>query len=159
MIETKKKYQVFTLRNFYKVPQIQDSLSKHQKYLINVVGNVLPFKVNNYVVDELIDWDNIPDDPIFQLTFPQEGMLSSEHFAQMETALAQNLKGKELKAVANKIRYQLNPHPAGQQKNVPEINGVKLTGVQHKYRETVLFFPSNSQTCHAYCTFCFRWPQ
>ncbi|MCB0845906.1 MAG: lysine 2,3-aminomutase, partial [Bacteroidetes bacterium] len=31
--------------------------------------------------------------------------------------------------------------------------------VQHKYRETVLFFPSNSQTCHAYCTFCFRWPQ
>ena len=21
------------------------------------------------------------------------------------------------------------------------------------------FFPSNSQTCHAYCTFCFRWPQ
>ncbi|MEJ2132416.1 MAG: lysine 2,3-aminomutase, partial [Gammaproteobacteria bacterium] len=24
---------------------------------------------------------------------------------------------------------------------------------------TVLFFPSQGQTCHAYCTFCFRWPQ
>jgi len=23
----------------------------------------------------------------------------------------------------------------------------------------VLFFPSQGQTCHAYCTFCFRWPQ
>jgi hypothetical protein len=32
-------------------------------------------------------------------------------------------------------------------------------GMQHKYKETVLFFPSQGQTCHAYCTFCFRWPQ
>jgi L-lysine 2,3-aminomutase len=31
--------------------------------------------------------------------------------------------------------------------------------MQHKYRETVLFFPSEGQTCHAYCSFCFRWPQ
>jgi L-lysine 2,3-aminomutase len=23
----------------------------------------------------------------------------------------------------------------------------------------VLFFPSQGQTCHAYCSFCFRWPQ
>ena len=23
----------------------------------------------------------------------------------------------------------------------------------------VLFFPSQGQTCHAYCTYCFRWPQ
>ena len=33
------------------------------------------------------------------------------------------------------------------------------TLLQHKYKETVLFFPSAGQTCHAYCTFCFRWPQ
>src|SRR5690606_6641421 len=31
--------------------------------------------------------------------------------------------------------------------------------MQHKYRQTVLFFPSQGQTCHAYCSFCFRWPQ
>ena len=23
----------------------------------------------------------------------------------------------------------------------------------------MLFFPTQGQTCHAYCTFCFRWPQ
>ena len=133
--------------------------SDSQKHAINVVANVLPFKVNNYVVDELIDWNNIPDDPIFQLTFPQPEMLSEQHFSQMEKALADGITGNDLKNVANQIRYQLNPHPAGQQKNIPEIDGIKLTGVQHKYRETLLFFPSNSQTCHAYCTFCFRWPQ
>lgn len=34
-----------------------------------------------------------------------------------------------------------------------------LPGLQHKYRETVLVFPSRGQTCHAYCTYCFRWAQ
>ena len=60
----------------------------------------------------------------------------------------------------NRIRWDLNPQPAGQlEHNVPREDDEKLDGMQHKYRETVLFFPSQGQTCHAYCTFCFRWPQ
>src|SRR5690606_24524444 len=43
--------------------------------------------------------------------------------------------------------------------NVPSLDGRRLEGMQHKYRETVLLFPSQGQTCHAYCTFCFRWAQ
>ena len=44
--------------------------------------------------------------------------------------------------------------------NVPTLQDVnKLYGMQHKYKETCLFFPSQSQTCHAYCSFCFRWLQ
>jgi L-lysine 2,3-aminomutase len=43
--------------------------------------------------------------------------------------------------------------------NVPRLNGRPLEGLQHKYRETVLFFPAQGQTCHAYCTYCFRWAQ
>src|SRR5690606_17616235 len=62
--------------------------------------------------------------------------------------------------VSKKIRLQLNPSPAGQKEhNVPVIDNVKLYGVQHKYRETALFFPSAGQTCHSYCTYCFRWAQ
>src|SRR5262250_260620 len=34
-----------------------------------------------------------------------------------------------------------------------------LRGVQHKYPETVLVFPKQGQTCHAYCAYCFRWAQ
>ncbi|MCB0526803.1 MAG: hypothetical protein R3A50_01745 [Saprospiraceae bacterium] len=154
-----KKYQVFTLKNFAKIPQVQSSLTKDQINSIEVVGNVLPFKVNNYVVDELIDWDDIPNDPIFQLTFPQKKMLEPAHFNEMQQVLSQGYTQPELKLVANNIRSKLNPHPAGQKDNIPVLGEHKLTGIQHKYRETVLFFPSNSQTCHAYCTFCFRWPQ
>jgi KamA family protein len=55
---------------------------------------------------------------------------------------------------------RLNPHPAGQMElNVPRLEGEVLRGLQHKYRETVLFFPASGQTCHSYCTYCFRWAQ
>ncbi len=55
---------------------------------------------------------------------------------------------------------RLNPHPAGQLLlNAPTLGGQPLSGLQHKYPETVLFFPRQGQTCHAYCTYCFRWAQ
>ena len=150
----------YTLSNFRTLPQIQN-LSEETRFEMEVVGNVLPFKANNYVVEQLIDWNNIPNDPMYVLTFPQRGMLKPEHYKKMETALKNNADKKEIANVANEIRLQLNPHPAGQMElNVPTLNdGTKLYGMQHKYKETCLFFPSQSQTCHAYCSFCFRWPQ
>ena len=124
------------------------------------MGSVLPFRVNNYVIDELIDWDDVPGDPMYTLTFPQKDMLRPHHFDRMAQLLRSEASPQAIREAANDIRMQLNPHPAGQlEHNVPELDGHKLTGMQHKYRETVLFFPSQGQTCHAYCTFCFRWPQ
>ncbi len=153
------KLTTYSLHNYKNISQI-NKLSSKQKEAIEVVGNVLPFKTNNYVINELINWEDPYNDPIFKLTFPQKEMLSKSHFNLMwNTLLASNNKDV-IKHTANKIRLELNPHPAGQiEHNVPEINGEKLMGIQHKYRETILFFPSQGQTCHAYCTFCFRWPQ
>jgi KamA family protein len=152
-------YKAYSLNNFRKLPQIE-KLSRQQQHAIDVVGSVLPFKTNNYVVDELIDWDNFESDPMFILTFPQKDMLQPDHFNRIDAALSRGLSKAELGMEILDVRKQLNPHPAGQMEhNVPEFDGVKMTGMQHKYRETVLFFPSSGQTCHAYCTFCFRWPQ
>lgn len=153
------KLQSYSLHNYQSIQQIKH-LSPEQLEAIEVVGNVLPFKTNNYVVNELINWDDLENDPMFKLTFPQKGMLSKEHYETMKIILNNTNNKDEIKQAANLIRNELNPHPAGQiEHNVPEINGEKLMGMQHKYRETVLFFPSQGQTCHAYCTFCFRWPQ
>jgi len=150
----------YTLMNFRTIPQIQQ-MSEETQFQMEVVGNVLPFKTNNYVVEQLIDWDNVPNDPMYVLTFPQKGMLIPEHYDKMASTLRSGADKKEIARVANDIRLQLNPHPAGQMElNVPQLkDGTKLYGMQHKYDETCLFFPSQSQTCHAYCTFCFRWPQ
>ncbi len=152
------KYQIYSLHNYRKIPQI-GKLNEQDLRNIDVVGHVLPFKTNNYVVDELIDWDNFHEDPVFILNFPQKNMLHPEDFDNMAEALDKEADRIELKKIANVIRHKLNPHPAGQARNVPELNGNILTGIQHKYEETMLFFPTQGQTCHAYCTFCFRWPQ
>ena len=85
------KYRAFSVRNFRKIPQVA-TLTEEEKRSIEVVGNVLPFKVNNYVIDELIDWDNYKDDPIFHLTFPQKGMLDPEDYNTMEQALEAETK-------------------------------------------------------------------
>jgi KamA family protein len=147
------------LNNFRSIPQVQN-LSEDLLDAIEIVGSVLPFKTNNYVVENLIDWNKVPDDPIYTLTFPQKEMLLLHHYERMEKLVKGQASRDEIKAAANEIRLELNPHPAGQiEHNVPMFEEEKLFGMQHKYRETVLFFPSQGQTCHAYCTFCFRWPQ
>lgn len=156
---TINKYKSYALHNFRNIPQMEQ-LPEELKKEIEVVGSVLPFKTNNYVVDELINWKNVPDDPIYTLTFPRKEMLIPEHYQRIEKLIDDGASKMDIKEEANKIRAELNPHPAGQlEHNIPMIEGQKLTGMQHKYRETVLFFPSQGQTCHAYCTFCFRWPQ
>jgi len=152
-------YKSYMLHNFRSIPQVQN-LPNDLIEAIEVVGSVLPFKTNNYVVENLIDWNKVPDDPIFVLTFPQKGMLQPHHYKKIERLIKSGASKSEIKIAADEIRLELNPHPAGQlEHNVPYMDGEKIFGMQHKYRETVLFFPGQGQTCHAYCTFCFRWPQ
>ncbi|MFY9555781.1 MAG: lysine 2,3-aminomutase [Blastocatellia bacterium] len=154
-----QRYYVYTQCDLAHIPQLA-CLPEHYRFSMRTVANVLPFRVNRYVVENLIDWDRVPDDPIFQLTFPQPGMLAPDQFDQMANLFKSNGTRDEIKALATKLRLELNPHPAGQlQLNVPSLDGHRLEGIQHKYPETVLFFPSQGQTCHAYCTFCFRWAQ
>lgn len=153
------QYRAYRLHNFRDLPQLQ-LLSPEDQFAIEVVGQVLPFKTNSYVVEELINWDDVPHDPLFVLNFPQREMLLPHHFQEIADLLRSGADKREIEQAANRIRLQLNPHPAGQlNHNVPTLGDTRLTGMQHKYEETVLFFPSDGQTCHAYCTFCFRWPQ
>ena len=153
------RFQVYTDRQFDKIEPLQ-KLTEEQRFEMRVVASVLPFRVNQYVIDELINWDDVPNDPIFQLTFPQRGMLDPADYDLMAQALRDELPRAEITKLAREIQARLNPHPAGQQEmNVPMLDEEPLEGMQHKYRETVLFFPSQGQVCHSYCTFCFRWAQ
>lgn len=153
-----KHIKSYTLHNFRTISQMS-SLSEEIIQDIEIVGRVLPFKTNNYVVEELIDWNDVDNDPIFTLNFPRRGMLERKHYTEIEKLLKEDASKEKIAEKVQKIRMSLNPNPAGQEHNVPYLGEIRLKGVQHKYPETVLFFPSQGQTCHAYCTFCFRWPQ
>lgn len=142
-----------------RLPQLA-RLSPVEKRALRAVSLVFPFKANAYILDELIDWDAVPDDPIYQLVFPQPGMLDPDSRGRLEGLLRDGAPREVLQAAARQIQARLNPHPGQQrEQNVPSLDGVPLDGVQHKYRQTVLFFPQQSQTCHAYCAYCFRWAQ
>ena len=148
----------YNVKNFREIEYMK-ALPEEVKHEIEIVSRVLPFKANNYVVDYLIDWENYETDPCYILTFPNRHMLPKADYEAVKDAVERNLPEDEITKIANRIRLSLNPHPAQQQSNIPKLNGVPLPGVQHKYRDIVLFFPTQGQTCHANCTFCFRWPQ
>jgi len=150
----------YGLRDIDSIQQLQ-KLTKEERFATKVLSHVFPFRTNNYIVDELINWENVPFDPMYQLTFMQKDMLKESHFNRMADAIRKELPSDEIKEISNEIRLELNPHPAGQlTANVPVDNEEEVVqGVQHKYNETCLVFPSSGQTCHAYCTFCFRWAQ
>ncbi len=154
-----RTYRAYARKDIDKITELR-RLSLDEITAMKAVSAVLPFRVNNYVVENLIRWNNIPDDPMYQLTFPQEGMLAKRDFDRMYSLVKRGASENTIGAAAREIQMKMNPHPAGQMElNVPRINGESLPGMQHKYRETVLFFPSQGQTCHAYCTYCFRWAQ
>ena len=135
-------------------------LSPAERLAVRAVATVLPFRTNSYVVDHLIDWEAAPADPIYRLVFPQADMLPEADVGRIASLLDRGAPDTEVRAAAHEVRMRLNPHPAGQLAlNTPVLDDEPLPGLQHKYPETVLLFPKQGQTCHAYCTYCFRWAQ
>lgn len=141
------------------LPQVQ-GLGPEVRRQMEVVATVLPFKVNNYVLEELIDWTAVPDDPIFRLTFPHREMLPPSIYARVEQLLEHGGPASELRADVERIRRELDPYLDDKpQRNRPTDDEGFIDGLMHKYPDSVLFFPSQGQTCHAHCAYCYRWGQ
>ncbi len=154
-----RRFRAYTAKHLDELTR-RAGLSAAEQLRIRAVATVLPFRTNEYVVDSLIDWGAAPADPIYRLVFPQADMLPAADVDRVAALLAREAPAAEVAAAAHAVRMRLNPHPAGQLAlNVPALGEEPLPGVQHKYPETVLLFPKQGQTCHAYCTYCFRWAQ
>jgi hypothetical protein len=80
---------------------------------------------------------------MFQLTFPQPEMLPQIDLCRLITAVQSSVPRPLVQRLAEDIRSRMSPHPASQKtKNVPRLHGDEIPGMQHKYKETVLFFPA-----------------
>jgi KamA family protein len=154
-----RRFHAYTVKHLDELTA-RAGLSADERLAVRAVATVLPFRTNDYVVEHLIDWDAAPEDPIYRLVFPQADMLPQADVGHISGLLARGAPEPEISAAAHAVRTRLNPHPAGQLAfNIPALADEPLPGVQHKYPETVLVFPKQGQTCHAYCTYCFRWAQ
>lgn len=130
---TPSKFKPYTRQTIHLARQWQWMTPELQE-AVQVVSHVLPFRVNAYVLEELIDWDKVPDDPIYRLTFPHRDMLPSNEYEQLRELVLYKKDETAIAKLVHGIRMRMNPHPAGQMThNVPRVNDAPLKGLQHKY--------------------------
>lgn len=98
-----EKYRAIDLRGITGVPQWA-ALDEDLRQAVEVVGHVLPFRTNQYVLDNLIDWSRVPNDPIFQLVFPQRSMLEPDDFDVVRTMLERADSPEALQKEVNRVR-------------------------------------------------------
>jgi lysine 2,3-aminomutase len=108
-----------------------------------------------------IDWDNYENDSIYQLVFPQPGMINDPQVVQAYTAASTDA---ERTGIVEAYLHRTNPHDGNQHLNKPWFEnadgGVEiLEGSQHKYPQCQLVFDKTTQTCFSFCTYCFRHAQ
>ena len=75
-------YRPILRRHIDQIPQLV-ALPEEERCALKATSAVFPFRVNSYVIDELIDWSEVPRDPIYQLTFPQRGMLEAAQLGRL----------------------------------------------------------------------------
>jgi L-lysine 2,3-aminomutase len=107
-----------------------------------------------------INWDDFENDRMYQLIFPQPGMISAEETQKYLDAKTDEEREKVVIAYQKKT----NPHDGKQLLNKPwyindEGHLEILQGCQHKYPPVKLILDKTTQNCFAFCTYCFRHAQ
>lgn len=120
---------------------------------------VYRFMATKHVLNT-INWQSFEKDSLFQLVFPQPGMVKPDTTAAYLAAKTEEEKEK----VVSDHMLQTNPHDGKQKLNKPfYINDEGcmeiVEGSQHKYPQCELIFDQTTQNCFAFCTYCFRHAQ
>ncbi|MBE0661128.1 MAG: hypothetical protein IH597_01570 [Bacteroidales bacterium] len=121
--------------------------------------NVYRFMATKHVLNT-INWANFTKDSVFQLVFPQPGMMR----ADVTKAYMNATSTEEKERIVKDYMKETNPHDGKQQLNKPtfinedgELEVVE--GSQHKYPQCKLIFDAQTQNCFAFCNYCFRHAQ
>ena len=120
---------------------------------------VYRFKASRHILNS-INWNKYEQDSMYQLVFPQPGMMRKK---VREAYLAAKTE-EERKRVIEDYMEETHPHDGKQLLNKPwmeaEEGGIEiLEGSQHKYPQCQLIFDQTTQNCFAFCTYCFRHAQ
>jgi len=160
MFTTKKHY---TGLSGYR--EIIDVLNKHGVDIGYSAERELFIQVYRFLATKFvlnaINWNNFESDSIFQLVFPQPGMIHPQTVKAYNEAKTEEARQALIK---DYIRKNTNPHDGKQQLNKPWFENedgelVILEGSQHKYPQCQLIFDQTTQSCFSFCTYCFRHAQ
>jgi len=120
---------------------------------------VYRFLATKHILNQ-INWNSYDKDSLFQLVFPQPGMINAETVKLYSSAKTDEERTK----IVEEYTLKTNPHDGKQQLNKPWFENEKgeieiLSGSQHKYPPIQLIFDKLTQSCFAYCNYCFRHAQ
>lgn len=120
---------------------------------------VYRFKATTHILNA-INWSRYQADSMYQLVFPQPGMMPPAVVARYAAAGS----AAERTRIADQYKRETSPHDGCQLLNKPWIErddgGIDvLEGSQHKYPPVALVFDKTTQDCFAFCTYCFRHAQ
>jgi lysine 2,3-aminomutase len=144
--------------------QVVGILAEHGVHLSDLTERelfveVYRFKVSRHALNS-INWQNYERDAMFQLMFPQPGVMRPD---LLERYTAEK-SAEERSRIASRYVHETNPHDGHQLLNKPWIErddgGIELVeGSQHKYPPCQLVFDKTTQECFAFCSYCFRHAQ
>lgn len=107
-----------------------------------------------------IDWNDYEKDSLYYLVIPQPDMIRKEEVQKYLDAKTD----EEKKRVVKEYQGKTNPHDGKQLLNKPWFINANddleiIKGSQHKYPPIQLVLDKTTQSCFAYCTYCFRHAQ
>jgi L-lysine 2,3-aminomutase len=155
------KHKYIGLKGFREIVEILEKNNIHIGHIEEreLFIDVYRFMATKHVLNS-INWDNFENDSIFQLVFPQPGMINAETVKRYINAKDEAEKQK----IVEEHRTKTNPHDGKQKLNHPwfvnddgEVEMLK--GSQHKYPPCQLIFDKSTQDCFAFCNYCFRHAQ
>jgi L-lysine 2,3-aminomutase len=141
------KYTAYSAKSF-RNSRYFNYLSEARQREFTITTQVLHFKVNNYVLDNLLDWDNLKQDPMFTLLFPQKSMMLAQDYQRIADSIHFNAPEYLVKLARHSL---YPPH------NSDYDRYIKGPGIFHLFSKTLELFPHKASTCHSYCTYCHRW--
>ncbi|MCC5878015.1 MAG: hypothetical protein JJU11_17490 [Candidatus Sumerlaeia bacterium] len=121
--------------------------------------HVYRFKASRHLLNT-INWDDYEKDQMYQLVFPQPGMMRADVAAAYVAATSE----EEREGIIQDYMKETNPHDGKQLLNKPWMENDHgdleiLEGSQHKYPQCQLVFDKTTQSCFSFCTYCFRHAQ
>jgi len=145
------KYKSYSANSFKNTPHYQ-KLTKKQQNEFDIVTKILHFKVNDYVIDSLINWEDLDNDPFYKLIFPQRGMVLEKDYQRLENRIEVSADNSSVEMATLVARRNLYPP------HMPtNDNHIQIDGLYHLFPKTLELFPTKASTCHSYCTYCHRW--
>ena len=142
---------------FPSTPYWQRLPAAEQK-IFQMMTRSYPFKANNFVLDNLIDWGAVPDDPMYRLLFPRKDMIREAHFDVLAELVDAGVGEAALDQIIKLTKRALHPDMRHTQYSMPKEDGKWIQGLYSNFGTIISLFPDPMlKTCHSYCSYCFRW--